>query len=39
VGVKISKFNISYSRAFYHLAGGSSHFSISTSLSSFARGK
>ena len=34
-GFRISKFHISYSRATYHLAGASNHFTISTSLSSF----
>ncbi|MBU8893230.1 MAG: type IX secretion system protein PorQ [Bacteroidales bacterium] len=36
-GVKISKFNISYGRATYHLAGASDHFSISTNLDSFRK--
>ena len=36
-GFRISKFHISYSRATYHLAGASNHFTISTSLSSFNR--
>ena len=36
-GIKISKFNISYGRASYHLAGASNHFSISTDFSSFYR--
>jgi hypothetical protein len=34
-GIKISKFNISYGRAAYHLAGSADHFSISTNLSDF----
>jgi len=36
-GIKISKFNLSYGRATYHLAGASDHFSISTNLDSFKR--
>ena len=36
-GIKISKFNLSYGRASYHLAGASNHFSLSTDLSSFYR--
>jgi hypothetical protein len=35
VGFKISKFNLSYGRAAYHLAGASNHFSITTNLSDF----
>lgn len=35
-GFRISKFHISYSRATYHLAGASNHFTISTNLSSFS---
>lgn len=35
VGMKISKFNFSYSRASFHLAGGSNQFSVRTSLSDF----
>jgi hypothetical protein len=38
-GIKISKFNISYGRASYHLAGASNHFSLSTDFSSFYRKK
>lgn len=34
-GLKISKFNISFARAVYHLSGGSNHFSVSTRLSDF----
>jgi hypothetical protein len=34
-GIRISKFQLSYGRASYHLAGASNHFSISTDLSSF----
>jgi hypothetical protein len=34
-GVKISRFNISYGRATYHLAGSTDHFSVSTDLGSF----
>ncbi len=39
LGVKINKFFINYSRATYHLAGGSNHFSISTDLDDFFRKK
>lgn len=35
LGFKISKFNLSYGRAAYHLAGASNHFSITTNLSDF----
>ena len=35
VGMKISKFNFSYSRSSFHLAGGSNQFTIRTSLSNF----
>ena len=35
VGLKISKFIISYGYGSYHLAGGANHFSISTNLSEF----
>ncbi len=38
-GIRISKFNISYGRASYHLAGASNHFSVSTNLSSFGSRK
>jgi hypothetical protein len=37
LGLKISKFIISYGFGNYHLAGGVSHFSISTSLSEFTK--
>ncbi len=36
-GVKINRFNLSYGRAAYHLAGASDHFSISTNLGSFRK--
>lgn len=36
-GINISKFNLSYGRATYHLAGASNHFSISTDLSKFRK--
>jgi hypothetical protein len=36
-GVKISKFQLSYGRATFHLAGASNHFSITTNLSDFGR--
>lgn len=35
VGVKIKRFYINYSRATYHLAGGSNHFSIGTNINDF----
>jgi hypothetical protein len=35
LGIKINKFHINYSRATYHLAGASNHFSISTHLGDF----
>lgn len=35
VGIKISKFIISYGRGNYHIAGGANHFSITTNLSEF----
>ena len=35
IGLKISKFIISYGRGNYHLAGGANHFSITTNLSEF----
>ena len=38
-GIKISKFNLSYGRASYHLAGASNHFSLSTDFSSFYKEK
>lgn len=34
-GFKVSKFNLSYGRAAYHLAGASNHFSITTNFSDF----
>jgi hypothetical protein len=37
-GFRISKFQLSYGRASYHLAGASNHFTINTSLSSFFGG-
>jgi hypothetical protein len=36
-GFKVSKFHISFARASYHLAGGTSHFSLTTNLSEFYR--
>ncbi|OFX59933.1 MAG: hypothetical protein A2046_03410 [Bacteroidetes bacterium GWA2_30_7] len=39
IGVKISKFNFSYGRASYHLAGASNHFSITTNISDFYKKK
>jgi hypothetical protein len=35
VGIKIKRFYINYSRATYHLVGGSNHFSLSTNLDDF----
>ncbi len=35
IGIKLHKFHVSYSRATYHLAGASNHFSISTNLDDF----
>lgn len=35
IGLRINRFNIAYSRATYHLVGGSNHFSISTSIQDF----
>ncbi|MGD9978059.1 MAG: type IX secretion system protein PorQ [Bacteroidales bacterium] len=37
VGIKISKFNINYSRATMHLAGATSHFTVTADLDSFFR--
>ncbi len=37
IGVKINRFRIEYGHAFYHFAGGTDHFSISTDLGSFRR--
>ena len=39
LGMKISKFRIEFGRAFYHLAGGANHFSISTNLKDFKKKK
>jgi len=36
-GFRISKFHIAFGRASYHLAGGTSHFSLTTNLSGFYR--
>ena len=36
-GIKVSKFNISYGNASYHLAGSANHFSITTNLSDFIK--
>jgi len=35
LGFRISRFQLNYSRATYHLAGASNNFSFSTNLSSF----
>ena len=37
VGLKVSKFIISYGRGNFHIAGGANHFSITTNLSEFGR--
>lgn len=37
IGIRISKFNINYSRATYHLAGPSNNFSIITNLNNFIK--
>ncbi|MEO8088521.1 MAG: type IX secretion system protein PorQ [Bacteroidota bacterium] len=39
VGLKISKFIISYGRASYHLAGASNHFSIAVNIGEFGKKK
>lgn len=39
VGLKISKFHLSYGRASYHLAGKSNHFTLTTNLSDFVSKK
>jgi hypothetical protein len=39
VGLKISKFIISYGRGNYHMAGGANHFSITTKFSEFGKKK
>ena len=36
-GFRISKFHLAFGRASYHLAGGTSHFSLTTNLSDFYR--
>lgn len=36
-GLRISKFNLSYGRATYHLAGASNHFTLGANLSEFYR--
>jgi hypothetical protein len=36
-GMKINKFNISYGRSSYHMAGGTNHFTIAVNLSEFYR--
>ena len=36
-GFRVSKFHIAFGRASYHLAGGTSHFSLTTNLSEFYR--
>lgn len=37
LGFRVSKFHFSFGRASYHLAGGTSHFSLTTNLSEFYR--
>ncbi|MEZ5072826.1 MAG: type IX secretion system protein PorQ [Bacteroidales bacterium] len=39
VGFRISKFHVAFGRASYHLAGGTSHFSLTTNLSDFYRSR
>lgn len=39
LGLKISKFHLSYGRASYHLAGASNHFTLTTNLSDFVSKK
>lgn len=36
-GFRVSKFHVAYGRSAYHLAGGTSHFSLTTNLSEFYR--
>lgn len=38
LGFKIKRFRVEYGRAFYHLAGGMNHFSISTNINEFKKG-
>ncbi|MEX0981640.1 MAG: type IX secretion system protein PorQ [Bacteroidales bacterium] len=38
-GFRVSKFHVAYGRSAYHLAGGTSHFSLTTDLSAFYRAK
>lgn len=38
-GFRISKFHFAYGRSAYHIAGGTNHFSLTTSLSGFYRKK
>ena len=38
-GFRVSKFHMAYGRSTYHLAGGTSHFSLTTDLSAFYRAK
>ena len=38
-GFKVNKFNLSYARTVFNTAGGSNHFTITTSLSSFKKSK
>ena len=38
-GFKVNKFNLSYARSVFNTAGGSNHFTITTSLSSFKKQK
>ena len=37
IGIKINRFRLDYGHSFYHLAGGLSHLTISTNLSSFRK--
>lgn len=38
IGIKVSKFRVSFGHSFTHLAGGTNHISIATDLGSFRRG-
>ncbi len=37
IGIKINRFRIDYGHAFYHIAGGLSHFTLSTDIGSFRK--
>ncbi len=38
-GLKINRFRLDFGQAFYHVAGGSGHFTLSTNLAEFTKGK